>query len=76
MENDPGARATLQLSSCGSALLLQPLAGRQLRTMSPVALTRLLWRDRVDVPSKCTIVRTVGWVGVQLSALGMIARWE
>jgi hypothetical protein len=25
---------------------------------------RILWRDRVDVPSECTIVRIVGWVGV------------
>jgi hypothetical protein len=22
----------------------------------------LLWRDRVDVPSKCTIVKTIEWV--------------
>jgi hypothetical protein len=30
----------------------------------------------MDVPSQCTIVRTVGQVGVQLKALGMISRQE
>jgi hypothetical protein len=23
----------------------------------------MVWRDRVDVPSKCTIVETTEWVG-------------
>ena len=29
-------------------------------------LILLLWRNGMDVPSKCTIVRTVGYVGVRL----------
>jgi hypothetical protein len=37
-----------------------------------------VWRDRMDVPSKCTIVRTgtVGRDSVRLRALGMIDRQE
>jgi hypothetical protein len=37
-------------------------------------LNKILWRDRMDVPSKCTIVRT-GRDSVRLRALGMIG-WQ
>jgi hypothetical protein len=31
--------------------------------LSNMAIPLVLWRDKVDVPSVCTIVKTIEWVG-------------
>ena len=71
-------KALLSVIDCediGSRLQITRESPEFLGVTVPTKLC-ILWRDRMDVPSKCMIVRTVGYVGLRLRALGMIGRQE